>query len=150
MSEQFSEGQLVAVRDGTPGCIDWHLRQYVVFDRKNKKHVATLIKGGSRAFCWNECVPAEEVWPELFFGRESETMSHMRRMRRDLGVKRRQVRWLSEQLDQINRGRDEMCDCPDPELRFSMRPMDCDPEGCAHCWEKASLKAVKEDDADGA
>ena len=97
---------------------------------------------------WNQIKPAEEVWPELFLARDSEAisedMNRMRRMRRDLGVMRRQVKWLSEQLDWINRGRDEMCDCPEPELRFPMRPMDCDPEGCAHCWEKASLKAVME------
>lgn len=142
MSEQFQNGQLVAVRDSEDE--SWCLVKYDHYD--GRKHIVKRIAGAiliASEDRYRNCVPAEEIWPELFFDRESETMNYMRRMRRDLGVMRRQVRWLSEQLDQINRGRDEMCDCPDPELRFSMRPMDCDPEGCAHCWEKASLKAVE-------
>jgi hypothetical protein len=62
---------------------------------------------------------------------------------------RKQIRWLCQELNQINSGSDEMCHCPDPELRFSLKPMDCHPEGCANCWEQASFKAVEEggDDA---
>lgn len=59
---------------------------------------------------------------------------------------RKQIRWLCQELNQINSGSDEMCHCPDPELRFSPKPMDCHPEGCANCWERASLKAVENAD----
>jgi hypothetical protein len=57
---------------------------------------------------------------------------------------RRQVAWLCEQLNQINSESDEMCHCPDPELRFAPKPMGCHPEGCASCWRDACRKAVKE------
>lgn len=63
---------------------------------------------------------------------------------------RRQVEWLCGELNQINSGSDEMCHCPDLELRFAPKPMDCHPEGCAMCWEQASLSTVGEDASDQA
>ena len=134
--EEFESAQLVAVRDRNDDA--WKLR--VAVDRPRPEDDDPLIAcwaveaGSPLARPWAQARPAEDVWPELFLRRTGKAMARMRR----------QVEWLSEQLDQINRGRDEMCDCPEPELRFPMRPMDCAPEGCAHCWEKASLKAVME------
>lgn len=134
---EFKKGQLVAVRDGAPGCIEWHLRQYVAFDSKNKKHVTSLIGGGSREFCWDECIPAEDVWPGIFIGWERsarEQSDHAVAMESALVQRlRRQIEWLCKQLAHA----EDMC--PSVSAIAS-----CDND-CASCWEQASLKAVEEE-----
>lgn len=146
MDAQFKKGQLVAARDIAGE--SWALVKYN--HKADHKHSVERIAEAvllAQNYNYKECLPAEEVWPDIFLGRErraGEQAAEAVAMESELVQRlRRQIRWLSEQLDQINSGRDEMCDCPEPELRFPMRPMDCDPEGCVHCWEQASLKAVE-------
>lgn len=145
MSE-FQKGQLVAVRDDD--CSKWFLWFYdhaspegLHFCRSPNRMI------GPR--WWKHAVPAEEVWPDIFLGwerRAGEQAADALEMESDQVQRlRKQIRWLCQELNQINSGSDEMCHCPDVEFRFTPKPMDCHPEGCASCWEQASLKAVKDD-----
>ncbi len=65
-TQQFQKGQLVAVRDGRQDA--WTLR---VFDHCDTSGQAwcKAVAGGP-AMWWAHAVPAEEVWPSIFFGRE--------------------------------------------------------------------------------
>lgn len=67
MNAQFQNGQLVAVRDREDQ--NWRLR---VFDHCSEAGVCFCRKL-DQAFgviCWWQVKPAEEVWPEIFLGRE--------------------------------------------------------------------------------
>ncbi len=133
---EYENGQIVAVR-GREGA-EWKLR---VYDHgQDGRHFCRPADGETpeKPKRWAHVRPAEEVWPELFLWRTSEDMNHMRRLRRDLGVMRRQVEWLCEHLQGINDDLTGPPYCPSDECS-------CDgQEGCAQCWKKASLEAVME------
>ena len=131
---EFKSGQLVAVRDGD-GCA-WSLRAYG-HKRGGQHFCREPEKARSQAVWWAQVCPAEEVWPELFFRRDCEDMNHMRRMRQDIGAKRRQIEWLCDRLQAIG-DRNGTQNCP---LR---EHVDCLPGLCAQCWEAFSVKAAKE------
>ena len=89
---------------------------------------------------WSDCIPLEEVEHGAFLSCDREIIDSLQKER---DLQQKQILWLCQELNQINSGSDEMCHCPDSELRFAPKPMDCHPEGCAKCWEQASLKAVE-------
>lgn len=65
---KFEKDQLVAVRDKKgcrPDCREWHMRRYLRYDARIKQYVAGPVDGQGGAFTWDECVPAEKVWPKL-------------------------------------------------------------------------------------
>lgn len=139
--DDFIQGQLVAVRDRNDEA--WSLRVVETSPRPenaDSKHACWAVEAGThKVRPWKQARPAEDVWPELFFDRDSETMDHMRRMRRDLGVMRRQIEWLCACL-QAAGSRNGKQDCPLREYG------DCLEDGCAKCWEGASLEAAREGD----
>ena len=67
MSTQFQKGQLVAVNCPAEDDRQWHLRIFKK-QRPDGHFVAEDDKGEDWA--WQLCLPAEEVWPSIFFGRE--------------------------------------------------------------------------------
>jgi hypothetical protein len=149
MSE-FKKGQLVAVRAYSDEA--W---EPAIFERIEDKYFicrSLLSRDARLERPWAKAKPAEEVWPDIFLGWErtageqaADTVAMESKLVQRL---RRQIAWLCQKLNQTNSESDEFCHCPDPELRFAPKPIDCHPEGCATCWEQASLKDVE--DADGA
>ena len=137
MTSEFCKGQLVAVRDADVQ--EWKLRVYDHASPNGKLHYCYAVGPGSGLSIrwWRDVQPAEEIWPELFFDRDSDNLTHMRRMRRDLGVKLRQIDWLCLQLKDIG-DRNGVQECPPDGLG------DCRIGDCARCWEQASKKAVEE------
>jgi hypothetical protein len=144
MSEKFQKGQLVAVRDDANG--RWSIW---IYDHASPEGLHLCRPPNMCGpHWWRECPPAEEVWPGVFLGwerRAGEQAAGAVAMESALVQRlRKQIAWLCQELNQINSGSDEMCHCPDSELRFAPKPMDCHPEGCASCWRDACRKAVKE------
>ena len=143
MNTQFKKGQLVAVRYGS----SWEPR---IFRRKDDDGLWCMdfLSHGASPYAQEDVEPAEAVWPDIFLGRErraGEQAADAVAMESELVKRlRRQIAWLCQELNEINSGSDEMCHCPDPELRFAPKPMDCHPEGCAQCWRDACRKAVKD------
>ena len=85
---------------------------------------------------YKECLPAEEVWPDIFLGWERRAREQDDRaveMESELVQRlRRQIDWLCREL-----GRRMSC-CP-PETHCVVEKQ------CRVCWEEASLKATKEE-----
>lgn len=135
MSE-FKKGQLVAVSD-CEGAGGWHFRVYIRTSSSGHHLCRRLEALFGPSEWWKHAKPAEEVWPGLFFDRDSDNLSHMRRMRQDMGMKRRQIQWLCLQLEAIG-DRNGTQECPPPPHQ------DCRRGNCADCWKLASLEAVKE------
>lgn len=146
MSEMFKKGQLVAVNSPEEDDRQWHLRLY---ESQIAPDVHKTYNPEEENYdTWSLCRPAEEVWPNIFLGwerRAGEQAADAVAMESALVQRlRKQIAWLCQELNQINSGSDEFCHCPDPELRFTPKPMDCHPEGCASCWRDACRKAVKD------
>jgi hypothetical protein len=144
---EFKKGQLVAVKVYSDE--NW---EPAIFERKEGIFYicrSLLNRDAWLRRPWSKAKPAEEVWPDIFLGWErsaGEQAADAVAMESELVKRlRRQIEWLCQKLNQINSGSDEMCHCPDPELRFSPKPMDCHPEGCASCWRDACRKAAKEE-----
>jgi len=66
MSEQFEKGQLVAVRDSRADV--WSLRIFDHQDASGQRYCRGLRD--RMPIWWEYVVPAEDVWPGIFFGRE--------------------------------------------------------------------------------
>ena len=67
---KFRKGQLVAVRDKADGL--WYLW---IYDHASPEG-AHFCRAPNRLLApqwWREARPAEEVWPEIFLGREKES-----------------------------------------------------------------------------
>jgi len=65
MSE-FKKGELVAVNCPAEDDRYWHLRIF-----KEKRPDGHFVVGGDRGEeAYQLCFPAEEVWPDIFLGRE--------------------------------------------------------------------------------
>ena len=149
MSE-FKKGQLVAAWSSNYSTR--HIRIFVEIGTNSFGDTVFMCREAGEdekyAIPWPHCLPLEEVEPGAFIDwerRAGEQAADAVAMESELVQRlRRQIAWLCQELNQINSGSDEMCHCPDPVLRFAPKPMDCHPEGCANCWEQASLKAVKE------
>ncbi len=67
MSGQFQKGQLVAVRDG--GGAGWNLRIYDHASPEGQHFCRSLERSGPPCW-WSQAEPAEDVWQEIFLGRE--------------------------------------------------------------------------------
>ena len=66
-TQTFEKGQLVAVRDKAGQ--DWTLR---VYDHASPEgqHFCRGLERLMPPCWWNQVKPAEEVWPEIFLGRD--------------------------------------------------------------------------------
>ena len=133
---EFKKGQLVAARDIAGE--SWALVKYN--HKADHKHSVERIAEAvllAQNYNYKECLPAEEVWPDIFLGRErraGEQAADAVAMESELVKRlRRQIAWLCQELAHA----DDLC----PTLSMTAP---CD-HACAYCWEQASLKAVGED-----
>lgn len=143
MSEKFKKGQLVAVNSPAEDDRQWHLRIF----KKQRPDGEFVAEDDKRdAWPWQVCLPAEEVWPDIFLGRLTPAAADAVAMESALVQRlRKQIRWLCRQIQSIADIEELGNVCPP----FGMSPYynDCQCN-CIACWEQASLKAVEED-ADG-
>ena len=139
MSE-FQKGQLVAVRDYDEA--EWKLRVYD--HERDGRHYCRLIDGLGTigGVGWNQVVPADVVWPDIFLGNERDIIDaqqqsldwETRKNKRLCEIAKRmhkRLSWLCERLQTLG-------ECP-PDGCFR----DCR-FGCAACWEKSSLEFIKD------
>ena len=68
MSAQFQKGQIVAVNSPEEDDRQWHLRLYE--SRIGPDIHRTYNPEKENHDTWSLCRPAEDVWPEIFLGRE--------------------------------------------------------------------------------
>jgi hypothetical protein len=131
---EFKKGQLVAVNSPEEDDRQWHLR---IFKRKRPDGHYVVADDKGKDWAWQLCLPAEEVWPEIFLGwerRAGEQAAEAVAMESELVQRlRRQVAWLCQELGHS----DDLC----PTFLMTA-PCDHD---CPRCWEEASLKVVEEE-----
>lgn len=131
---EFKKGQLVAVRDYEPQ--EWQLRMFDCMSPGGQAFCRRIPYGNEPKMWWNQILPAEEVWPEIFIGwerRAGEQAAEAVAMESALVQRlRRQIGWLCQELAHADM-------CPSVSAIAS-----CDKD-CPRCWEQASLKAAKED-----
>lgn len=80
MSEKFKKGQLVAVNCPAEDDRQWHLRIFKE-QRPDGHFVAEDDKGEDLA--WQLCLPAEQVWPNIFLGWERNAGEQVAREERE-------------------------------------------------------------------
>ena len=135
----FKKGQLVVVNSPEEDDRQWHLR---IYESKIARDIHKTYNPDKEDYdTWSLCFPAEEVWPNIFLGRERDAGEQAAEAvaKESALVKRlrRQIGWLCEELA------DDDSLCPRPSEIDS-----CDYD-CAKCWEQASLKAAAKEGANG-
>ena len=139
---EFQKGQLVAVSDFIQDA--YVPRVYVREDELGhlSKDIGDNLEAPGGKW-WRECRPAEEVWPDIFIGKERQVAEqNICAVEMEQGLVqrlRKQIRWLCQELSKHTRG---VLDCPyTVKIDEAYR---CRAESCSDCWEQASLKAAKE------
>lgn len=132
---EFKKGQIVVVNSPEGDDRQWHLR---IYESKIARDIHKTYNPDQEDYdTWSLCFPAEEVWPNIFLGRErraGEQAADAVAMESALVQKlRKQIAWLCQELNHS----DDLC----PTISM-FAPCD---HNCAKCWEEASLKAVKEE-----
>lgn len=130
---EFKKGQIVVVNSPEEDDRQWHLR---IYESKIAPDVHKTYNSEKESYdTWSLCIPAEEVWPNIFLGRErraGEQAAEAVAMESELVQIRKQIRWLCQELAHADM-------CPSVSAIAS-----CDND-CPRCWEQASLKAVEDD-----
>lgn len=138
---EFKKGQIVVVNSPEEDDRQWHLR---IYESKIARDIHKTYNPDKEDYdTWSLCFPAEEVWPNIFLGRErdaGEQSDHAVEVQR----LRRQIEWLCRQIQSladIEWG--NVC----PPVGMSPYYIDCQCN-CIACWEQASLKAVTKEESD--
>ena len=128
MSEQFRQGQLVAVRDSND--CEWKLR---IFDheRGGQHYCIDPEHEMSQAVWWAHVCPAEWIWPDAFLSCDREIIDSLQKERDRL---HEAIGWLCDRLEEASREHDF---CPPNAL-----PDDCD-NACWECWQQAVYEAME-------
>lgn len=160
MSEQFRQGQLVAVRDSNDS--EWKLRVYD-HERGGQHYCIDPAHEMSQAVWWAQVCPAEFIWPNIFLSCDREIIDSLRQeldkerqiaeqstyvvaMESELVQRlRKQIAWLCRQIQSIADIEELGNVCPPVGMSPYYNNCQCN---CIACWEQASLKAVEDADGD--
>jgi len=113
---EFKKGQLVAVRNSD----EFGWKMFVYDHEEDGRHFCSWPEFEDwGATDWKYVRPAEEVWPEIFFG-----------------VADRQIEWLCSKLKGCS---DAFGICP-PNINACKDPW----QDCQYCWRKTSFNATQE------